>query len=392
LASVAVGAVTFFRFLPVTVLLLGAAFGSYYVLLAAATVVMLSIVPPELRSHASALAGVAFGLLGVVGGRFTVAGIDSRFGLRWAFIVFALTGLGVASGVARASRSTRTSATSLVEESVLPDVDEDLDRVAQDLVAQEELHQMVSGGQHFPLLGCRGIDFSYGQVQVLYGVDFTVDDGEMVALLGTNGAGKSTLLRILSGIGVPSKGTVHFRGANITNVDAEQRVRLGINQVPGGRAVFPGMSVVDNLRASGHGQGLSRAEVDRAIDESFDAFPALVLRRNQSASVLSGGEQQMLGIARAIMSRPRLLLIDELSLGLSPLVVAQLLETVRRINAQGTAIVLVEQSVNIALSLVDHAYFMEKGQIRFDGVASQLLERPDLLRSVFLEGAGQPDS
>jgi ABC-type branched-subunit amino acid transport system ATPase component len=387
-ASVAVSVVTFFRFLPLAIVLLGAAFACYYVLLPAATVVMLSIVPPQFRAHASASAGVAFAALGGVGGRFLVASIDSRFGLRWALAVFAVTGLGIASSVARASRSTRTSAASLTEEVVLPDVDEDLDRVAQDLIAEEEVRQMMSSGQRFPLLGCRRIDFSYGQVQVLFGVDFTVDDGEMVALLGTNGAGKSTLLRILSGIGIPTSGTVHFRGGNITHVDAEQRVRLGITQVPGGRAVFAGMSVVDNLRASGHGQGLSRAAVERAIDESFESFPALALRRNQSASVLSGGEQQMLGIARAIMSRPRLLLIDELSLGLAPIVVGQLLETVRRINAEGTAIVLVEQSVNIALSLVDHAYFMEKGQIRFDGVASELLERPDLLRSVFLEGAG----
>jgi ABC-type branched-subunit amino acid transport system ATPase component len=391
-ASVAIGVVTFFRFLPLAILLLGTAFACYFVLLPAATVVMLSIVPPHLRAHASASAGVAFAALGGVGGRFLVSSIDSRFGLRWALTAFAVTGLGIASSVARASRSTRANATSLTEEVVLPDVDEDLDRVAQDLIAAEELRQMVSGGQHFPLLGCRKIDFSYGQVQVLFGVEFTVDDGEMVALLGTNGAGKSTLLRVLSGIGIPSNGTVHFRGGNITHVDAEQRVRLGITQVPGGRAVFAGMSVVDNLRASGHGQGMSRAKVEQAIDESFDAFPPLAARRNQSASVLSGGEQQMLGIARAIMSRPRLLLIDELSLGLAPIVVGQLLETVRQINASGTAVVLVEQSVNIALSLVDHAYFMEKGQIRFDGVASELLGRPDLLRSVFLEGAGPGES
>jgi ABC-type branched-subunit amino acid transport system ATPase component len=385
--SIALGAVTFFHDLPVVIVLFGVTFATYYVVFPAASVVMLSVVAPNLRGHASALAGVFFGLLGAVGGRFAISSLDTRFGLRWGFLSFAGSGLGIAFAIARRSRTTRASATSLERETVEPDVDIDFDRVARDLIAEEELRQMVASGQHFPLLGCRRIDFSYGQVQVLFDVNFAVDDGEMVALLGTNGAGKSTLLRILSGIGIPSNGTVHFRGGDITRVEAEQRVRLGITQVPGGRAVFGGMTVVDNLRASGHGQGMSRGAIEVAIDETFDAFPALALRRNQSASVLSGGEQQMLGIGRAIMSRPRLLLIDELSLGLAPLVVGQLLETVRRINAQGTAVVLVEQSVNIALSLVDHAYFMEKGEIRFDGVASELLERPDLLRSVFLEGA-----
>jgi ABC-type branched-subunit amino acid transport system ATPase component len=385
--SVSVSVVTIVDYLPLAIVLIGVSFACYYVTLPSASVVMLSVVPPTLRGHVSALAGAMFGLLGVVGGRFLIAGIDSRYGLRWAFLVFASTGLGVAASVARAGRARRYDEARPTSEKLPPEVDADINRLAQDLIAEEELRQMVTGGQHFPLLGCRRIDFSYGQVQVLFGVNFVVDDGEMVALLGTNGAGKSTLLRILSGVGLPSSGTVHFRGGNITHVDAERRVRLGISQVPGGRAVFGGMSVVDNLRASGYGQGMSRSAIERSIDESLVAFPALAARRNQSASVLSGGEQQMLGIARVIMSRPRLLLIDELSLGLAPLVVGQLLESVRAINAQGTAVVLVEQSVNIALSLVDHAYFMEKGEIRFDGAASALLDRPDLLRSVFLEGA-----
>jgi ABC-type branched-subunit amino acid transport system ATPase component len=237
------------------------------------------------------------------------------------------------------------------------------------------------------MLSCRHIDFSYDQLQVLFDVSFTVDDGERVALLGTNGAGKSTLLRVISGLGLPSSGSVRFRGADITYLDAERRVRLGITQVPGGRAVFGPMTVIDNLLVYGHSLGRDRRTVDRGIEASFAAFPRLAERRHQAAAKLSGGEQQMLGLAKALILRPRLLLIDELSLGLAPKVVGELLHMVRIINAAGTAIVLVEQSVNVALSIVDHACFMEKGEMRFDGKASELLARPDLLRSVFLSGA-----
>jgi ABC-type branched-subunit amino acid transport system ATPase component len=237
------------------------------------------------------------------------------------------------------------------------------------------------------MLSCRRVDFSYGQLQVLFGVDFTVDDGEMVALLGVNGAGKSTLLKVISGLGLPTRGSVRLHGRDITFLDAERRVPLGITQVPGGRAVFGSMDVVENLRTFGYTLGRDTAAVDRAIDTSFAAFPRLGERRNQKAASLSGGEQQMLGLSKALVMKPRLLVIDELSLGLAPIIVGQLLEMVRRINATGTAVVLVEQSVNIALNLVEHAYFMEKGEMRFDGPAQLLLERDDLLRAVFLEGA-----
>ncbi|MHB8507355.1 MAG: ABC transporter ATP-binding protein [Candidatus Dormibacteria bacterium] len=211
----------------------------------------------------------------------------------------------------------------------------------------------------------------------------------MVALLGTNGAGKSTLLRLVSGLGLPSGGSVRFQGADITYLGAERRVGLGIVQVPGGRAVFGPLSVVENLRLFGYSHGRNRGAVDRGIEESLAAFPRLAERRNQTASTLSGGEQQMLGLSQALILKPRLLLIDELSLGLAPKVVAELLGIVRQINEQGTAIVLVEQSVSVALSLVDHAYFMERGEMKFDGPAKDLIGRDDLLRSVFLAGAAR---
>jgi ABC-type branched-subunit amino acid transport system ATPase component len=265
-------------------------------------------------------------------------------------------------------------------------IDRDLDRMVDEVIEGEEIKRIRAEGGKLPMLACRNVDFSYGQLQVLFGVDFTVDDGEMVALLGVNGAGKSTLLKVISGIGLPSRGSVRFHGEDVTYLDAERRLLLGITQIPGGRAVFGPMTVVENLRAFGYSLGRDRKQLDRAIDSCFDAFPRLAERRSSLAATLSGGEQQMLGLSKALILRPRLLLIDELSLGLAPVVVAQLLDMVRRINADGTAVVLVEQSVNIALNLVEHAYFMEKGEMRFDGRASELLARDDLLRAVFLQG------
>jgi ABC-type branched-subunit amino acid transport system ATPase component len=199
----------------------------------------------------------------------------------------------------------------------------------------------------------------------------------------------STLLRAVSGLGTPSRGSIHLDGHEITYAGTDARVALGITQVPGGKAVFGPLSVVDNLRAYGYSCGRDRGRVDAGIESTFAAFPRLGERRNQLASTLSGGEQQMLALGKALILQPRLLLIDELSLGLAPKVVGELLSMVQQINATGTAIVLVEQSVNIALSLVDHAYFMEKGEIRFDGRAADLAQRPDLLRSVFLAGAAE---
>ena len=228
-------------------------------------------------------------------------------------------------------------------------------------------------------------------------------EGSLVALAGfvvsvlADTALMILLLRVVSGLGLPQSGTVRFRGQDITYVDAERRVAMGITQIPGGKATFGPLTVVENLRVAGYSHGRNRKAVDEGIEESFAAFPRLAERRSQLAGTLSGGEQQMLALSKALILKPRLLVIDELSLGLAPIVVGELLEMVRRINADGTAVVLVEQSVNVALSLVTHAYFMEKGEIRFDGEASGLLGRSDLLRSVFLEGsavavsAGKPD-
>ncbi len=334
---------------------------------------LLGVIPSQMRPHAAALEGIFLGGVGGLLGALFLSGIDRRFGVGGSMVALVIPGVLGALILASAGKL----------------VPKDLDRMIDEVIEDEEIRRIQGSGGHLPMLACRGVDFSYGQLQVLFGVDFTVDDGEMVALLGVNGAGKSTLLKVISGIGLPTRGSVRFRGAEITYLDAERRLRLGITQIPGGRAVFGPMTVVENLRGFGYTLGRNPTALSEAIDRCFEAFPRLAERRNQNASTLSGGEQQMLGLSKGLILQPKLLLIDELSLGLAPVIVAQLLDMVRQINAEGTAVVLVEQSVNIALNLVDHAYFMEKGEIRFDGAAQDLLTRDDLLRAVFLEGVGK---
>ncbi|HMK99251.1 MAG TPA: ATP-binding cassette domain-containing protein, partial [Acidimicrobiales bacterium] len=238
------------------------------------------------------------------------------------------------------------------------------------------------------ILSCRGVHVAYGDVRVLFGVDMDVAQGEIVALLGTNGAGKSTLLRAVSGLVIPVEGTIVFDGRDITRISAVERAELGIIQVPGGRAVFPTLTVAEHFKAAGWLFAKeSEEEVRARTDRVLQMFPRLRERWDHMAGNLSGGEQQQLGLGMAFVAKPRLLIIDELSLGLAPTDVEQLLDIVRAIHAQGCTILLVEQSVNVALTIADRAYFMEKGEIRFQGPAPELLERTDLLRSVFLQGA-----
>jgi ABC-type branched-subunit amino acid transport system ATPase component len=238
-----------------------------------------------------------------------------------------------------------------------------------------------------PLLRCQGLDVSYGPVQVLFGVDFEVAEGELVAMLGTNGAGKSTLLKAVAGLVAPQRGTVELDGRNVSELGPERTARAGVGLMPGGKGVFPGLTVEENLRLGGWLLRSNPSGFRAARDQALDLFPVLADRLAQPAGNLSGGEQQMLALAQAFLTRPRLLLIDELSLGLSPVVVGQLFEVVRSIHASGTTVVVVEQSVNLALTLANRAVFMEKGEIRFTGPTADLLERPDLLRSVFISKA-----
>jgi branched-chain amino acid transport system ATP-binding protein len=240
------------------------------------------------------------------------------------------------------------------------------------------------------LLRCEGVHVAYDKVKVLFGVDMEVAEGEIVALLGTNGAGKSTLLKAISGLVETADGKVFFDGDDITNIDPVDAAKRGIVQVPGGKAVFPTLTVAEHFKA---GTWLYAREDQSAvaarIEEVLDQFPRLRERWDQMAGNLSGGEQQQLAVGMAFVAKPRLLIIDELSLGLAPTIVEQLLKIVRAIHEQGTTIILVEQSINVALTLAERAFFMEKGEVRFSGPTEELLERGDILRSVFLEGTGK---
>ena len=255
------------------------------------------------------------------------------------------------------------------------------------LALTAELRRERRSGKQIPLLQCKGVEVAYDQVQVLFGADIEVQPGEIVALLGTNGAGKSTLLKAISGVVDPIGGAIFFDGRDITHADGVQTTSVGIIQVPGGKAVFPTLTVAEHLRAAGW---LYRDDPDylaAATEEVLETFPRLRERKEQMAGNLSGGEQQMLALGMAFIAKPRLLMIDELSLGLAPAIVEQLLDIVRRIRDNGTAVILVEQSINIALTVAERAYFMEKGEVRFEGPTAELLERDDIVRSVFLEGA-----
>ena len=232
------------------------------------------------------------------------------------------------------------------------------------------------------LASLQAVDFSYGQLQVLFGVDLEIREGEILGLLGTNGAGKSTVLRVLSGLAPPQRGRVLLRGADVTGTPAEELVVQGLAMVPGGKAMFPDLTVLESLEIGA--RLLPKTKRRSRIDRELQRFPRLGERRTSLAGSLSGGEQQQLAIAKALLADPTLLCIDELSLGLAPVVVEGLLQTVRDVRDAGTTVVVVEQSLNIACTLCDRAVFLEKGAVRFEGEPRELLERGDIARSVFL--------
>jgi len=246
---------------------------------------------------------------------------------------------------------------------------------------------LVEAPEAETILRCSGIDVSYGPVQILFGVDLEVKRGEVVALLGTNGAGKSTLLKAISGLKPPKSGTVELLGEDVTGLTADVITRKGAALMPGGKGIFPTLTVAENLRLASWLIKDDPTRVKEAKAEVLELFPILGERSGQLAGDLSGGEQQMLALGGALMTRPELLMIDELSLGLAPTIVARLLEVVDEIHRRGTTIIVVEQSVNVALNLAERAVFMEKGEFRFTGPTRELLDRPDILRSVFIAGS-----
>jgi ABC-type branched-subunit amino acid transport system ATPase component/predicted MFS family arabinose efflux permease len=335
------------------------------------------VIPPRMRTLGFATTSIWF-LIGVpVLPLVGVIGDD--FGLRVGIIVFVpvfvVGGYILASGGAFIAR--------------------DIDKVRVSTLARAELRQARLEGRT-QLLMVRGVRAGYGPLDVLFDVDLDVADGEMLALLGTNGAGKSTILRTVSALLVPTAGAVMFDGIDITSADPRRVVEMGVVHVPGGRGIFPGLTVAENLalalgpsrrrRRSG-GEGLGGAS---SVEEVFDFFPPLRSRLHTAAGELSGGEQQMLSLGQAFLFEPKLLLIDELSLGLAPSVVTQLIERVKAVHQAGTAVVLVDQSLSTAMAVSERAAFMERGQVMFSGPTSELIQRDDLARAVFLSSFTGP--
>jgi len=332
-----------------------------------------AVVPYRMRAQAFALIGFYIFLLGGFFGGLAVAAVADEYGERTALIAIVPAAALIGGFLVLYGARFMKRDISLVVEELLDE--------------QEEQRRVAADPEHVPVLQVHNLDTSYGPVQILFDVNLEVQRGEVLALLGTNGAGKSTLLRTISGLVIPDRGVVRMNGHTITLTDPEIRVAMGMIQVPGGEGIFPNQTVAENLEVWSW-LIEDRARRAERVEAALATFPALRERTKSRAGSLSGGQQQMLAVAKAVMLEPELLLIDELSLGLAPLVVQELLEVVEGLKATGVTMVIVEQSVNVALAIADRAVFMERGRVRFEGPAADLLERDDLLRAVFLSGEG----
>ena len=234
------------------------------------------------------------------------------------------------------------------------------------------------------MLRVEDINVYYGAIHAIKGISLDVPDGEIVALIGSNGAGKSTTLRTISGLMKPKKGRIMYDGEDITGVPAHKIVGKGLCQVPEGRHVFANMTVLENLELGAYLRN-DKDGIAKDMEAVFEKFPRLLERKNQIAGTLSGGEQQMLAMARALMSRPKLLLLDEPSMGLAPLLVKEIFNIIKEINASGTTVLLVEQNANMALSIADKAYVLETGRITLSGTAAELASSEEV-RKAYLGG------
>jgi branched-chain amino acid transport system ATP-binding protein len=278
----------------------------------------------------------------------------------------------------------------LIQLSIRNVIMDDIGQVWQSAAARSEaLYDRRNGNAKLLLL--RGVFAGYDNRMVLQGLNMEMEEGEIVALLGTNGAGKSTLLKAISGTVEADKGAIIFDGRDITHAPPHEIAAMGIVQMPGGQGVFGSLTVRENLELAGWTHRRDAEGVARARAEVLEMFPVLNERLDEAAVNLSGGQQQMVALAMSFIMRPRVLLIDELSLGLAPVIVGQMLPVVKRLAEEGVTVVLVEQSVNVALTVAHRAYFLERGEIRFSGPTAELLNRPDILRSVFLSGAAESE-
>lgn len=230
------------------------------------------------------------------------------------------------------------------------------------------------------LLEVRDLETGYGEVQVVWGVNLSLDAGKLTTIVGSNGVGKTTLLRAVMGLLPAWSGSVHFRGRDITPLPTHARASTGLTLVPEGRQLFTGMSVVENLQM-GAFTPRARSLMPRNLERTFKLFPVLEDRRGQRAGTLSGGEQQMLAVARGLMAEPEILMLDELSLGLAPALAVSLFETIKRLRREGLTMLLVEQNVRLALAVSDYAYVLSEGRVRMEGEARGLAARDDIRRA-----------
>ncbi len=336
------------------------------------TPVLTSVAPYRLRGMVGAVGGIYVFFVGATGGAILAALLDSAFGIRTAVLVIMIP-------------STLFGAFMIIRSAHF--IRNDLSLVVVELQDELEEHRRQEAEpDQIPVLQLSNVDFSYGHVQILFGVDFDVKRGEVLALLGTNGAGKSTALNVAAGLEVAARGAVRLNGRDITYTTPEQRARLGIHLLPGGKGVFGPMTVAENLEMGGFVYRSDRDELRRRTDRVYELFPALTDRRGERADSLSGGQQQMLALAIAMLHDPAVLMIDELSLGLAPIIVQELIEVIDGLKAAGVTLIIVEQSLNVAAAIADRAVFLEKGRVRFTGQIRDLMERDDLARAVFLGG------
>ncbi len=360
-------------FLPSTVWLtvafaVGSAIGSAgFVML---FVVIAAVVPPDLRAQGFSLIGVYVFLIGGFFGSIVAGIVADSVGTRAAIPIVLLPAAALGGALIVRAGATVEADMANVEADVREAADEAARRAATGDVA---------------VLQVRGLRVSIGPVPILHGIDLDVAEREIVAIVGTNGSGKSTLLRAISGLVVPERGVIRFGPTDVTLHAAHARARAGIVQLSGGRSGFGDLTVRENLDLAA--VRLDPDERERRVAGALELFPELRHLLDRRGTDLSGGEQQIVGLARALVVGPKLFLIDELSLGLAPVVVGRLVEALQEIRAAGTAIVIVEQSLNVAAVAADRVVFLDRGEVRFEGSAAELDERRDLARSVFLGSA-----
>lgn len=332
------------------------------------------IIPYRLRGMGAALMSLYVFFIGATGGALLSGMLSNAYGPRTAILV-----IYIPSALVGGFMILRGS-TFIVG---------DLAMVTAEIREEHDEHERMQADPHnIPALQVHHIDFSYDTVQILFDVSFEVRKGEVLALLGTNGAGKSTILRVIAGLGTPARGVVRQNGRAITYVSPEVRTRLGIRMLPGGKGVFHELTVQENLEVAAYNYRVDAVDAKQRIARVYDLLPELVEKRKQLASELSGGQQQLLALGRVLIADPEILIIDELSLGLAPIMVERLVEVVRTLRDRGMTIVVVEQSLNVAAAIADTAVFLEKGAVRFAGPIADLVARNDLARAVFLGTEG----